>query len=275
MDSLQEQRNFYANYVAACAGSSDERLIAAFASVPRERFLGPPPWSILAGRRYLTTSEPRLLYQDVAIGIAVPRGINNGQPSLHSRCLAACASVIGDTVVHIGAGTGYYTAILAALVGPTGQVIAYEIEADLAERARDNLRDLPTVRIENSSACQGTLPAASVIYVNAGVTHPPGTWLDALKIGGRLVFPLTPNTGAGVMLLVTRRAETAYAAQIVSLAAFIGCVGGRSDAAAHAVAAALQPPPLIGVKSLRRGTAPDATACCVGEGWWLSTAAPA
>ncbi|HTV42596.1 MAG TPA: methyltransferase domain-containing protein [Candidatus Sulfotelmatobacter sp.] len=275
MDSIQEQRNFYANFVASSAGSNDERLIAAFASVPRERFLGPPPWSIVAGKRYVITHEPRLLYQDVAVGLAVAKGINNGQPSLHSRCLVACAPVAGDSVVHIGAGTGYYTAILASLAGPTGQVIAYEIDADLAERARENLRDLPTVRVENASACQGALPEANVIYVSAGVTHPPATWLDALKVGGRLVFPLTPNTGIGVMLLITRRSETAYAAQIVSLAGFIGCVGGRSDAAAQALAAALQPPPLLGVKSLRRGTAPDATACCVGHGWWLSTAPPA
>jgi protein-L-isoaspartate(D-aspartate) O-methyltransferase len=151
-------------------------------------------------------------------------------------------------------------------------VIAYEIETDLAERARENLRDMPTVRVENVSACQGALPSANVIYVSAGVTHPPFTWLDALKVGGRLVFPLTANSGAGVMLLITRRSETAYDARIVSLAAFIGCVGGRSDAASQALAAALQPPPLIGVKSLRRGTVPDATACCVGDGWWLSTA---
>jgi protein-L-isoaspartate(D-aspartate) O-methyltransferase len=274
MDSLQEQRNFYANFVAASAGSNDERLVAAFASVPRERFMGPPPWSIVAGRRYIATHEPRLLYQDVVVGLAVERGINNGQPSLHARCLAACAPVAGDSVVQIGAGTGYYTAILASLAGPTGQVIAYEIEADLAERARENLRDLPTVRVENASACQDALPGANVIYVNAGVTHPPSAWLDALNVGGRLVFPLTPNSGVGVMLLVTRRSESAYDVRMVSLAAFIGCVGGRSDAASQVLTAALQPPPLIGVKSLRRGTVPDATACCVGDGWWLSTAPP-
>jgi protein-L-isoaspartate(D-aspartate) O-methyltransferase len=37
--------------------------------------------------------------------------------------------------VHIGAGTGYYTAILACLVGPSGKVTGIEVDASLAARA--------------------------------------------------------------------------------------------------------------------------------------------
>jgi protein-L-isoaspartate(D-aspartate) O-methyltransferase len=277
LSSIQDYRAFYANFVVASAGSSDEDLIAAFASVPREHYAGKGPWPVLAGARYATTpsDDPRWLYQDVVIGLATDRGINNGQPTLHSRCLVACAPLDGDSVVQIGAGTGYYTAILASLVGPGGKVIAYEIEADLARRARENLRHLTHVRIVNESATEGALPDADVIYVSAGATHPPASWLDALKVGGRLIFPLTGDRHFGVMLLITRQSPDSYAARAVSPAAFIPCTGARDAAAAEALTNVFQTWPIMTAKSMRRGTAPDDTAVCVGKGWWLSNAEPA
>jgi len=272
--SIQDYRDFYANFVVRSVGSSCETLIAAFSLVERERYVGKGPWPIFVGSGYINTlsDDPRLLYQDILVGLATNRGINNGQPTLHARCLAACALTPGESVVHIGAGTGYYTAILAALVGASGSVVAYEIEADLANQARENLRHLPNVRVVAASAIEGALPSADVIYVNAGATHPIASWIDALNVGGRLVFPLTPNEGFGCMLLVTHRSRSSYAASIVTRAAFIPCVGARDDATSKALTVALEIQSLKTVKSLRRGTQPDHTAWCIGTDWWLSTA---
>jgi protein-L-isoaspartate(D-aspartate) O-methyltransferase len=276
MSSIEDHRLFYANFVVRSAGSSNEKLIAAFAAIKREHYIGPGPWSIFVSPGYISTGsdDPSLLYQDIVVAIAPERKINNGQPTLHGRCLAACAPAPGEFVVHIGAGTGYYTAILATLIGSAGQVSAYEIENDLAIWAADNLRHLSNVSVVAASACEGRLPEADVIYVNAGATHPLGIWLDALKTGGRLIFPMTANSGFGVMLMVTRRSKDSYAAAIVSPAGFIPCVGAREDAASQALSAALQSRAILGAKSLRRGGAADATACCVGKDWWLSTAEP-
>jgi protein-L-isoaspartate(D-aspartate) O-methyltransferase len=274
--SIQDYRDFYANFIVKSVGSSSGELIAAFASTEREHFVGKGPWSIFVGSGYIPTvsDDPRLLYQDVLVGLATDRGINNGQPTLHARCIAACAPTAGELVIHIGAGSGYYTAILAALVGGTGGVIAYEIEADLAERARENLMHLPNVKVVGASASEGALPVADVIYVNAGASHPLASWLDALNDGGRLIFPLTSNEGFGGMLLVTRRNGASYAASIVTRVAFIPCIGARDDAASEAIAAALETQSIRAVKSLHRDTKPDNTAWCVGSGWWLSTAEP-
>lgn len=273
MKPIQAYRDFYANFIVKSIGSSNERLIAAFSSTPREHYLGVGPWQIFVGSGYLPTvsDDPSLLYQDVLVGLATDRGINNGQPSLHARCLAACAPTFGESVVHIGAGTGYYTAVLAALVGSAGNVFAYEIEADLAERARNNLKHLSNVRVVASSAADAVLQKADVIYVNAGATHPLNSWLDALNIGGRLIFPLTPNEGFGVMLLVTRHSTTSYAACVVTRAGFIPCIGARNDAASKALSVAVETQSIKAVKSLHRNTEPDDTAWCVGESWWLST----
>jgi protein-L-isoaspartate(D-aspartate) O-methyltransferase len=274
LSSIDDHRSFYANFVVRSAESSNERLIAAFAAIKREHYVGEGPWSIFVYPDYIATpsDDPRFLYQDVLVGIATDRKINNGQPSLHARCLAACSPVAGESVVHIGAGTGYYTAILAALVGSAGQVCAYEIERDLATRAGETLKELSNVTVVAASACEGWLPAADVIYVNAGATHPLAMWLDALKIGGRLIFPMTTNSAFGVMLLITRRSTDGYAAAIVTHAAFIPCVGARDDAASDALSASLQSRSLFAMKSLRRGGVADGTACCVGKDWWLSSA---
>jgi protein-L-isoaspartate(D-aspartate) O-methyltransferase len=107
----------------------DGKVTAAFAAVPREQFVGPGPWSVFTQAGYLKTpsDDPALLYQDITVGLADDRQINNGQPRLHAACLVNLDVQEGETVVHIGAGTGYYSALLSKLVGPTGSVHAYEI----------------------------------------------------------------------------------------------------------------------------------------------------
>src|SRR5438874_4505224 len=122
-------RRAYAKQVMAAAGVADRRLEGAFAAVPRETFLGRGPWQIVRwGRGYVTTPSrnPVYLYDDVVVGILPERNLNNGQPSLHAALIASAAPRPGEHAVHIGTGTGYYTAILHRLVGRTGQVTAIE-----------------------------------------------------------------------------------------------------------------------------------------------------
>ncbi|MGH8784159.1 MAG: protein-L-isoaspartate O-methyltransferase family protein [Cupriavidus necator] len=273
MRQLQQVRDRYARQIVASAGSSDPHLIHAFALVERERFVGDPPWHVLGHASFLTdkTNDPRLLYEDVLISLAPERGINNGQPSLHALCMAAAGVAAGQCVVHVGAGTGYYTAVLAELVGPTGVVHAYEIEEDLAARAADNLRDWPQVQLHCASATERPLPSADIVYVSAGATHPLDSWLDALAPGGRLIFPMTTGSGTGAMLLITRKAGTAYAAEFLTRVSFVGCVGARDARTSSALAVAFMSRPIEAVRSLRRNSEPDASAWCAGAGWWLST----
>jgi protein-L-isoaspartate(D-aspartate) O-methyltransferase len=220
------------------------------------------------------TDDPIILYQDILVGLDHQRQLNNGEPSLHARCLGAALPQPDDLVVQVGAGTGYYTAILAHLVGPAGRVEAYEINADLARRATRNLSKCATVTLHLRSALEAELPSANVIYVCAGATHVPAVWLDALSIGGRLILPLTTNEGPGFMLLVTRTGTSGYAARVLGAAYFTACIGARDDEQSRAIATALSARPTAEIRSLRRGNVPDQTAWCVGDGWWLSTAAP-
>ena len=54
----------------------------------------------------------------------------------------------GEHVLHLGCGTGCYTAIVARLVGPTGKITAIEIDAGLAEKACATLIPWPQIQGE-------------------------------------------------------------------------------------------------------------------------------
>ncbi len=276
IDRLNAHRLFFAQLVTASAGvpATERNLIDAFASTPRERFVGPGPWQVFTRLGYIQTpsDDPALLYQDVTVALKSEGQINNGQPSLHAVCLAVLGVKEGEVIVHVGAGAGYYSTLLAKLTGPAGSVFAYEIDLELAERATKNLAEYPNVTVHHRSAAEGELPACDVVYVNAGATAPLDVWLDALRPGGRLLFPLTPAQGPGGMLLVTRAETGGFAAQFVCGAMFIPCVGARDDETAQKLSEAFKRSDLASVRSLRRDTSPDETCWISGRGWWLSTA---
>ena len=272
---LEARRAFFAHLVTANAGVSDRRVPDAFAATPSERSVGPGPWRVYTPLGYIDTpsADPSFLYQNITIALESEGSINNGQPTLHAFCLAALKLQQGDTIVHIGAGTGHYTALLANLTGPTGVIEAFEIEPRLAERAAANLADLENVKVHSRSGSGAPLPSCDAIFVNAGATGPLDSWLDALRPGGRLIFPMTPAEGAGAMLLITRRSDTLFEARFLCRALFIPCAGARDRAIAHVLSEAFQCKDLKAVRSFRRHTPPDDTCWLEGPGWWLSTAA--
>jgi len=232
--SLEERRRRYAVDITRDGGVSHARVEEAFATIPRENYLTPPPWTIFApGGLFMNeTSDPAELYQDVLVVLDKKRGINNGQPSLHAAWLAAIDPQPGEVAIHVGAGTGYYTAILSALVAPGGQVHAYEIVEHLAEIARRNLAALEPVTVHAVSAVGADLPPADVVYVNASASAPDAAWLKALKPRGRLIFPWQPSAkGGGVTLHVTRT-ERGFRAAATMEVAFIACVGAMTRPAA-------------------------------------------
>ena len=278
MDRVAEMRRFFARLITAnCGIAAGSALEAAFAATPRERFVGPPPWRIFTATGYIeaNSGDPGLLYQDLVVSLGVEAPLNNGQPTLHAYCIHALDLKPGERVLHVGAGTGYYTTILATLVGETGSVLAYEIEPQLAARAEANLASLPQVQLLARSGAEGPLPECDAIYVNAGATEPLAVWLDALKPGGRLLFPLTPAAGAGAMLLVTEppaeREDASYAARFLMQVQFVPCEGARDEATADRLTEAFRGRRWAEVKTLHRNSAPDESCWCAGDGWWLST----
>lgn len=250
--------------------ASWEPLAHAFASVPREDFVGPPPWWLGGSDWPGPSHDPADLYSDCLVVLDRRLGLNNGQPSLHAQCLALLDPHPGHTVVHVGAGTGYYSAILAELVGAQGHVHAYECEPGLAARATPALAPWQQVSLHPRSALEGPLPDCDRLYVSAGVSELPAAWLDALRPEGGLMLPLTGAQGGGCMLWA-RREVSGWAATLFDRVAFVACRGARSELSERSLEAALRTRPLSEVRSLRRDTPPDDSCWCAGTGWWLST----
>jgi protein-L-isoaspartate(D-aspartate) O-methyltransferase len=274
VDRIEAHRSFFANLITAQAGiPPGSELAAAFASTPREQFVGPPPWRVFTRSGYVETlaDDPAVLYQDVVVSLGSGGPLNNGQPTLHAFCLAALAPKKGERVGHVGAGSGYYTTLLAKLVGESGVVDAYEIEPTLAQRAADNLAAFSNVAVHARSGAEGPLPACDVLYVNAGATEPLAVWLDALRPMGRLLFPMTPDTGVGAMLLVTKQEDGSFTARFLLQAQFVPCIGARNEATEPKLAEAFGNSSWTKVRSLHRNDEADDSCWCFGPGWWLST----
>src|ERR1051326_2998063 len=202
--SVAEVRAFYAKEMASASGSSDPRIEQIFKSIRREAFMPPGPWKVLVADNYVETpsADPRYLYQNNLIALDAEKGINNGEPFLHARWIGAVAPKAGETVTHIGAGTGYYSAVLSMLVVPTGVITAYEVDEKLAAQARLNLARFKNVNVELGNAASVPIPKSDVIYVNAGVVAPPERWLEALRLGGRMIFPWRPTAQTALAALV-------------------------------------------------------------------------
>ncbi|HEY6177941.1 MAG TPA: methyltransferase domain-containing protein [Kofleriaceae bacterium] len=235
--TIEEARRWYAEEIRAVAHLESDAVVAAFARVPREAFLGDGPWEIARSYElpvpYRTTvdADPRHVYHNLLIAIDKTRQLHNGQPSALAQWIEAAGVQPGERVLHIGTGTGYYTAILAELVGPRGSVVGYEVDEGLAARARASLRPWSHVRIETGDAAAPIGPF-DAIFVNAGCTKPRAEWLAAVAPGGRMVIPLTIRIpgplvhGIGGMFRLDR-GEPRWAVTYVSQVGIYDCVNAR------------------------------------------------
>ncbi len=262
---LEVLRRAFARQVMFNGNATYPPLEAAFAAVRREAYLGEGPWPVFFWTGYRTTpdADPAWLYSDILVGLVPDRGLNNGQPSGHANWMAAAQVQPGEHVVHVGAGVGYYSAILAHMAGRSGRLTAIEFDPKLAERARANLEHLAAAVICGDGSTAAFEPA-DVIYVNAGASKPADAWLDGLRDGGRLILPLTTNTNfsqpnasrpSGAVFKITRRGDEFEAAPVSPIAVF-PCEGMR-DAASEAALAEAFDQRLARLRDVRRLTRTD------------------
>ena len=149
--TMEQRRRFFAEELEAVCRLRTASLVEAFAAVPREAFLPRGPWTVLAetdysggatggacgkgaARRLTPDDDPARVYHNIAVGIDPARQLFNGQPGTLAVFIDALALAPGARVLHVGCGLGYYTAVMAHCVGPTGRIVAFEVDAALAAR---------------------------------------------------------------------------------------------------------------------------------------------
>jgi protein-L-isoaspartate(D-aspartate) O-methyltransferase len=278
MGDLDEIRHYYAEELRAVANLQSAALVRAFAKVPRERFLGPGPWQVFtpdSDSDWTTKdADPQQLYHNLLVVIDADRRLNNGYPSFLAFLIEQLELKEGDHAVHVGCGPGYYTAIIAEVVGTIGRVTAVEIDSQLARRAENNLSNMAQVKIIEGDGGEENPGPCDAILVNAGVTHPRSIWLDSLRTGGRLILPLTvageEGGTEGAILKITRE-HARFAASFVSRVRIFPCAGARNAALNRKLAAAFKRGDEKSVRSLRRDKHKASDACWYhGDAFCLS-----
>ncbi|HYA24498.1 MAG TPA: methyltransferase domain-containing protein [Terriglobales bacterium] len=286
--TLEECRRFYAEEIRLAANINSAAVIDAFAHVPREKFLGPGPWKVasadlgLGGTTYIETTgaDPRNLYHNVPVALDATRDLNNGQPATLAKWIDTLELKSGDCVFHLGCGVGYYTAIIAEVVGPAGKVLASEVDSDLAARAQKNLAEWRSVTVQSGDGASLDPGECDAILINAGVTHPHRMWLEKLREGGRLVLPLTvamgmgmgANLGKGAMVKITRRSG-GFSSQLVTFVAIYSCTSSRDPQLKKALGKALSTMALLKMKSVRLDPHEPTDTCLLhGSDFCLSAA---
>lgn len=276
MPTVEDCRRFYADEVRFVADLDSPALVEAFARVPREKFLGAPPWKVgspevralaavgLGEAGYVTVEDPRDLYHNVIAVIDESGDVNNGQPSALARWIAALDLREGARVYHMGCGLGYYTAILAELVGAGGSVLASEVRDDLAARARENLAAYANVEVRAGDGAGLEPGECDAMLINAGVTHPRPLWLERLREGGRLVLPFTisttPTLGVGLMTAITR-GRGGFSARGVSPVGIYSCTSLRDADEEQSLRKAITTQRLFKLRSLRRDAHEETETC--------------
>jgi len=180
MTDLTSARRFMVDAQLRDRGISAPRVLAAMLRVPRHQFV-PEPYRADA-------------YEDHPLPIGDEQTIS--QPYVVAVMLESLQLTSSDTVLEVGTGSGYVTALLAELAA---RVISIERHPALADAARNNLAALHYDNVEIVTG-DGTLGAPDrapfdAILVSAAALSIPPALLSQLRDGGRMVIPIgTPDS---------------------------------------------------------------------------------
>jgi len=177
---------------------------------------------------------PRHLFVDEALASrayeesALP--IGHGQTISQPYMVARMTEVLlapgsPDTVLEIGTGSGFQTAVLASLVR---RVYSVERVADLAERARHTLKglELRNVRLRHDDGALGWPEYApfDAIMVTAAPAGIPRVLVNQLTMGGCMVLPIGHSEQQVLVRML--RTETGYVHEILEPVTFVPLLGG-------------------------------------------------
>jgi protein-L-isoaspartate(D-aspartate) O-methyltransferase len=172
------QQTLY-SYLSDNGAFANLRIARAFKTIDRGDYVPEP----LRNQAYLDYPLP------------IGYGQTISQPSTVTFLINALDPKLGEKILDVGSGSGWTTALLAAIVGDNGEVIGVEIIPELVELGQENLAkyNFPQARIVQAHEKQLGIPETAPfdrILVSATTSTVPQELIDQLQIGGRLVIPI-------------------------------------------------------------------------------------
>jgi protein-L-isoaspartate(D-aspartate) O-methyltransferase len=160
---------------------------------------------VIHRKDFLPAEQRGFAGQDRALQIGYDQ--TNSQPTTVANMLTLLEVEPGQRVLDVGCGSGWSTALLGNLVGPSGEVLGVELVPELVSMGQDNLAAYPMPWVSIGQASEDTLGLPDRapfdrILVSAEARSLPGELVDQLRVGGVMVVPV-----AGRMTVV-RRTDT-------------------------------------------------------------------
>lgn len=141
-------------------------------------------------------------------------------PHMHAMALQLLNEYLvpSASALDVGAGSGYFSACMAALVGPQGKVVAIEHAPELSEFAQNNLHKFATttpatdacpVNVSTSDGRLGDPQNApfKAIHVGAAASTVPPALVSQLACDGAMVIPVGQPYGSQRLALITKAAD--------------------------------------------------------------------
>jgi protein-L-isoaspartate(D-aspartate) O-methyltransferase len=190
-------------------GIREQPILDAFMAVPREAFV--------------SSDYAHLAYSDQPLPIEAGQTIS--QPYIVALMIQAAEIRPGDSVLEVGAGSGYAAAVISRIAGT---VIAIERQHELAEIARERLCRLGygNVRIvegDGTKGCPDEAPFASILAAASG-SHVPPALITQLAPGGSLVMPVG-GRWVQKLVKVTKKADGVLRQQDLGGVRFVPLIG--------------------------------------------------
>jgi protein-L-isoaspartate(D-aspartate) O-methyltransferase len=210
LPNLSRARERMVEIQIAGRGVRDRWVLDAMRRVPRERFVEP--------------GFEEFAYEDGPLPIGEGQTIS--QPYIVALMIEAAEVKPGESVLEVGAGSGYAAAIMSQIAD---RVYAIERHASLADAARNRFRQLgyDNIDVRTGDGTRGWPDAApfDAIIVAAGGPAVPEPLKDQLAIGGRLVIPVGGQERLQTLLKITRKNENDYEQDDLGAVAFVPLIG--------------------------------------------------
>jgi len=186
---FEEQKELLIKHLIEVGALKTPKIIEAFKKIPRHFFVR---------KDYL-----KYAYEDI------PLPTFNGQTISQPYTIAIMTESLnpksGEKILEIGSGSGYQAALLGFCVGKKGKVITIELEKELVEFSKKNIKKvkLKNVKIIHGDGKKGYPKEAPYdkCMITAACDEVPKAVIDQVKINGRIVAPVNNLFGQRMMII--------------------------------------------------------------------------